>query len=165
MPAVLGMQDGNSIRLHVISLGNVFHPLMPVMTLQINSKVLQQLFAQLCSYTPWTSGNCYCFNLHIQLNNLCSNLANSLGIKLSLEKLGAVRWQMVGVHELLSRSFVCSLVRKKKQQWMFKESLHKYLLLRKGILTMSICLVLAIARVMFMASVLLVYLKLLGCWR
>lgn len=39
MSALLGMQDRNRVRLHVISLGNIFQPLVFVVTLWINSKV------------------------------------------------------------------------------------------------------------------------------
>lgn len=46
---------------------------------------------------------------------LCSNLTNGLGVEFGLEELRAVSWQMVGMLELLTRCFVCSLERGEKK--------------------------------------------------
>lgn len=46
MSALLGMQDRNSIRLQVISLGNIFQPLVFVVTLWTNSKGLGEMFIE-----------------------------------------------------------------------------------------------------------------------
>ena len=44
MSALLGMQDRNSIRPHVVSLGDIFQPLLLVVTLWIGGNMLGQYF-------------------------------------------------------------------------------------------------------------------------
>lgn len=44
MSALLGMQDRNSIRPHIVSLGDIFQPLLLVVTLWIGGKMLGQYF-------------------------------------------------------------------------------------------------------------------------
>lgn len=47
---------------------------------------------------------------------MCANLTNGLGIEFSLKELRAVSWQVIGVHELLPRSFVRCLQGEKTKQ-------------------------------------------------
>lgn len=45
---------------------------------------------------------------------MCSYRAEGLGIEFCLKELWAVSWQIIGVHELLSRGFVRHLQVRKK---------------------------------------------------
>ena len=42
-----------------------------------------------------------------------------MSIEFGLEELGAVRGQIIGVHELLARSFVCSLEERRRTEKFF----------------------------------------------
>lgn len=98
MSALLGVQDGNSIGLHVISFGNIFLPFLFVVTLQMKKKYVRNMFYAY-AFSIWGI-------LIAETNRLCSHCAESLGIEFSLKELRAVSGQIIGVHKLFSRSFV-----------------------------------------------------------
>lgn len=106
MSALLGMQDGNSISLHVISFGNIFLPFLFVVTLRMLKKYVRIMFYAY-TFSIWGI-------LITEINRLCSHCAESLGIEFSLKELRAVCWQIIGVHKLFSRSFVRCLKGKKQ---------------------------------------------------
>lgn len=112
MSALLGMQDWNSISLHVISFGNIFLPFVFVVTLQMDRNMSGQWHGH--SFSVWGI-------LSKETKRLRSYCADGLGIEFSLKELRAVCWEVIGVHELLSRSFVRCLKGRYSncQSWLF----------------------------------------------
>ena len=55
-------------------------------------------------------------NLNFQQVKFCSHRAKGVGIEFGLQEHWAVNWQIIGVHDRLSRSFVGSLEGRKREQ-------------------------------------------------